>query len=303
MFRKPIFILLFLLLTSLTVLIPRDAAEAGGPFPPPPSVEELIKFAVPDSTPQLNFMDPASPLYGKIPPLPPRKTPRLAGRQGAAASPNPVGPSGSMSPTSIDDEWGTDIKAVSPALSNPAVYANQQVNATLLIPDGSDLYAPTLLGSNGTRYEAVTAYHNWGGMSRAFAIYDHYLGAWTPVAKTLDSTFLSTYTSGGYYTTVVQKVSGVWYVYLWNYLTSQWEDMMLRGNQDGPYSIGWDIYESHLNTCADLPSFRSQNLQVLTTSGWQLVTSSYGSEHSLLVNCAYYTTWNNQYHTWTIDPR
>ena len=152
--KKLTFILIFMV--ALLTIIPLNSSVAKGSqpsiFPPPPSAEELLRFAVPDSTPELNFLDPASPLYGKIPPPPPRKDPPIIG--------NHTGP---PSPSSISDFWGTNIFQVNPNPSDVGIYAQQMINTNLTIPNNSDLYAPTLLSPNNALYEAVTAYHNWGG--------------------------------------------------------------------------------------------------------------------------------------------
>ncbi len=285
--------LFLILLVALLTILPLNLSVAQGSepsiFPPPPSAEELLKFGVPDSTPELNFLNPESPLYGKIPPPPPREDPPTIGNHTRLPS-----------PSSVSDFWGTNIFQVNPAPSDVGAYAQQQIITNLTIPNNSDLYAPTLLGPNSALYEAVTAYHNWGGMTRHFAIYNHATHAWV-LAKNLDSTFTSKYTSGGYYSVIIRKLSGTWRVYLYNYQTGLWESQV-SGTGTGVYSYGWDIYESYLSGCSNLPVFRSRELQVVTTTGWKYITSTYGNEWTNLISCAYSKSWISQFYSWTIDP-
>ena len=137
-------------------------------------------------------------------------------------------------------------------------------------------------------------------MTRHFAVYNHATHAWV-LAKNLDSTFTSKYTNGLWYTVIIRKLSGIWYVYLWNYQTGLYE-IQVSGTGTGAYSYGWDIYESYLSGCSNLPFFASRHLMVYTTTKVVYVTPTYGNEWSNLISCAYSTSWIAQFHQWTIDP-
>lgn len=291
--KKLTFSLIFLVALLTILPVSPSAAQGSQPpsFPPPPSAEELLKFAVPDTTPELNILNPASPLYGKIPPPPPRKVPPTIGNHTTIENQTGL--------LALHDYWGASIAQQNPAPSDVGVYARQQIITTLTIPSNSTLYAPTLLSGNNALYEAVTSYNNSGVMTRQFAVFNHATGTWV-LAKNLDSTFVSKYTSGGYYTVIVRKISGIWRVYLYNYQTGLYETQV-SGTGTGPNGIGWNIYESYLSGCSNLPVFRSRDLQVVTTTGWKYVAGGYGAELSNLT-CAYSKSWVSQFYSWNIDP-
>lgn len=215
------------------------------------------------------------------------------------------------------DTFGTEISQQS--YSGVGAFAIQQVVTTFTVPSGSTLYAPTLLPSDDARYEVFTAYHNFSpnGMVREWGVYDHQTNSFISSAtKIINSTFLSTYTSGGYYTTAIQRYTSPteWRVYLWNYSDGNWEQIVSGSNDAGDSrNTGWDMFEEYLASCSGtIPQIESKGLQVYTSSGWQNVTSSYGTQligtddfGVQFPHCGssnYSTSWINQYYNWTIDP-
>lgn len=284
------------------VFVGAGQPERNRPHPVPPSPEVLDRIAVPDSTPFLSPNHPDNPLYGIY--RPPRDLTELrsarTGLRGDTPPPNHGGGS--------HDLFGTDIKKQASPPANIGAYAIQQVSTSITVPDNSTLYLPTLLPSNDARLEVFSAYNKWGSVTREWGIYDHKDNTFlTTHTKIIDGTFINTYTSGGYYSTIVQKYNDGWRVYLWNYNIGNWEHIVTKAGDAGDNrDNGWDVYEEYLGSCGGgLPKIESKSLQVYTSSSWQFVNSTYGLELKSFPHCGaanYSANWTSQFDQWDIDP-
>jgi len=123
---------------------------------------------------------------------------------------------------------------------------------------------------------------------------------------------MNTYTSNSFYSTIIQRAVNAppfgvtWYVYLYNYSTAQWETITSGTDDAVGIDSGWDIFEEYLSSCSgNIPKIYSKQLKVYTSSGWKVVTSTYGKEKKTLLHCGasnYTPTWVFQYDYWTLDP-
>ena len=189
-----------------------------------------------------------------------------------------------------DHEFGTLIHQSD--TNTPGVFAIQEVNTTLSLSPGQWLYAPTLLSPNNSRYEAVTAYYHTGeDTARGFYIWDHVLDRFVVLKHFDDTEFMDAYVRpcavGQCYQVIVMKdLSGKWHVLLWNFTRGAWEDQVTPMPGSSRFVDGWNLWEYNPGEdCSSLPRVETYSLKVYTSSGWQSVTSSYGSKVNIDLSC------------------
>jgi len=255
-----------------------------------------------DTTPELNIANPKHPDYGKISNVR-FPEPGLNGKQHEKF------------PFPGQGDYGTSIFSGNNVIGALAV---EQVQPNLVLADSYILYAPNLESANGDPLEVVPTYWKFTGqaMGRVWRIYDHSISPpnnpWV-VSKTIDSTFLSTYTTtwGGtsdtvFYTATFQCSApwcggNVYSVVLYNFNTNLWEVQYTQSNS-WSRTDGWNQWESFFNgSCpSGLPKIESRQLEVAIPQ-WTLVTGSYGGLHDTTSCSNYNNVMVSPYYDWYLS--
>lgn len=281
---------------ALDVNLVLPNADAAGQNPPNVNQENLTGPApprdendvAPDSTPDLNTLNPTHPMY----------------KQAKEAKYPPVRRSfGDPTPGQADF-----ASRVNKTLTNVSgVYAGLQPHQTLSLGVGQVLYAPALQPANNGPLEVVTTYARpslFSGTEHAFKIWDH--SSSPPrfvLSKNFDTTFYNNYVlvenGKDVYYAIVEKVSNTWRVLLFNKATATWE-VQYTSTASSTIPHGWMSWESTFNgACPSLPSIQGKNFLVKDNGVWKSVTSTYAGQYKTM-NCPYPTTWVSQFSNWIV---
>jgi hypothetical protein len=290
------------------------------PFAPQPLTD--FSKAVPDSTPQLNFLNKSSPYHGKI--LPP-STPLGQIKDNSSKLGSNILNLNALQGTPLEDSgYGSWIA------NNPnyiAVFVQHQIQPNLNIvpnPNGSEvvLYAPTVQFPNHCPLEQTMEYYQnvytQGNTRRVWGVYFHSdtpgQSEWV-VQKVVDDTFLSNYvrTDGEgrswYYTEIgiLPGASG-WSVILYNYNTRTWEYVYTTTSQwSGFAQGGWDFFETHYNGIyqPSIPEIQATGIMLIDNTPYHMghfLDSTTGG--SLLnygqISQVYHTEMINPYYQWSV---
>jgi len=169
------------------------------------------------------------------------------------------------------------------------IYSRNEVHATgLTLADRTVLYAPTILAPNKSGLEIVTSYADEGvstGTLKQIILFDMSAQQFITIsAKTIDSSFISTYTQSQndndyYYGAILQSGKNS-YALLYNYDTNSWEIWDdVKGT--GHISDGWIAWEETYmgsNGCpTSLPEINADKIKVRHNGSWTYATDKYAN--------------------------
>lgn len=234
-----------------------------------------------------------------------------------------------------DAQWGTKFPWL--GVSNTGVYAGNQADLNITLPTttytggngGVWLYAPTLYGADDCLLEVVTGYHRLansdndggilgdssvvpaGSMERFIGLYDHKTGvkrfvyaidmSWSWFQSAYLRDFYSAYTGayqGKLYFAKIERVSGSWRAYLYDFNAGAWTGMNNGYSTSGSGAAagyGWNQFETYYfqnssTPCPQMPMVNGTRAQQLTSSGWQATTGALNDMGTQL-QCP--STWNS----------
>lgn len=206
---------------------------------------------------------------------------------------------------SYSNNDGTHFYAISPTPSTAQIgaYAGHEVKPSLEIggTSWSDnqrvVYAPTLLTPNNCPLEVVTAYVRYWwyfNTDRVFGVWDHNRPANDPwaVYESINQNFIDKYvrTINGramYYTQVLRDAnSTTWRVYLYNWVSSSWEQKhAVTGTSNVASGMGWDMHERYLkSSCVTVPGIVADGIRTFNGVSWRDAKASNGTAFSYGTN-------------------
>jgi hypothetical protein len=175
--------------------------------------------------------------------------------------------------TTIHETTGTSFDHVAKMVGSQA---DQSVSLSIAASSGTTLYMPTMYPLGGTKggscIEVTTVYTSSAD----------YVGAWDwckainfEAQVTIDSSFMSTYTTAGAYSVQIVRTAAstnTWTAYLYDYSTSKWNKFYSQsGSGQTGLSKGWDLFELYSpvsngtsKACGDLAG------QTVASSGIEL---------------------------------
>jgi hypothetical protein len=189
-----------------------------------------------------------------------RHGPRLAELTAAAQAPGSTTPPSDLT-TNLKSWTGLfhGYWGAFPSVATTGAQATQSVNPAVQLgsSDHDTLYSPTLYPTGASCIEVSTIYAYDTTNSKPGT----WVGAWDwcgthgfHVRKTVDASFLSTYTvtkSGQDYYTVqdvlTNATTNTWTAYLYNYQTAAWDTLYTSSGSSGGTNLGWQIDEVYTN--------------------------------------------------------
>lgn len=153
----------------------------------------------------------------------------------------------------IHPAQGTSLTNVS---GTGGVVATQSFSSTLTVArSGTTIYTPTLYPAGGSCIEITTVYTSG---QRSVSVWDWCNDITFVVSVPIDSTFLGTYASGGFYSAEVLRTSSspnTWVAYLYNYANSTWQTLYTSSGSTQAGTSGWDVYELYSDVAANGTSY------------------------------------------------